>query len=102
MYHDLPEGAQPAMERLVVLEVEKYAEVMSDRVDRRLDSGKVAAMIVIGVGVGGIIALGFWLAGLWGPWVPVISGTAALFGVLLMIAGSGQLWKKKVRAVSNR
>lgn len=94
MYQDLPDGAQPAMERLMVLEVEKYAQVMSDRLDRRLDSGTVAAMIVIGVGVGGVIALGFWLAGLWGPWVHFLSGTAALFGILLMIAGSGQLWKK--------
>lgn len=82
------------MERLIVSEVEKYAEMMADRIDRKLDSGTVAAMIVIGVAVGGTIALGFWLAGLWGVWVHFVTGTAALFGILLMVAGSGQIWKK--------
>lgn len=92
-YADLPTEAQPPMEQLIVADVEKYASVMTERIDRKLDTGTVAAMIVIGASVGGVIALGFWLAGLWGPWIHFVTGIAALFGILLMIAGSGQLWK---------
>lgn len=89
----LPAGAKGHMERLLGAEAEAYADDQIFRMRRRLDGGTLAALIFVGVLTAGAIVGGFALAGLWGWWIHFVSGTVALFGLLLMIVGVGQVWK---------
>lgn len=89
----LPETAKGHMERLVDSEAKTYADDQIFRMRRKLDGGTLAALIFVGVLTAGAIVAGFALAGLWGWWIHFLSGTVALFGLLLMIVGLGQVWK---------
>ncbi|PZF61891.1 hypothetical protein DEJ33_15775 [Curtobacterium sp. MCPF17_047] len=90
----LPADAQVHMERLLAAESENYADDQIFRMKRKLDGGSLAALIFVGVLTAGVIVAGFALAGvLHAPWVHFITGTVALFGLLLMIVGLGQVWK---------
>ncbi len=81
------------MARLVDSEAEAYADDQIFRMRRKLDGGTLAALILVGVLTAGVIVAGFSLAGLWGWWIHFVTGLIALFGLLLMIAGRGQVWK---------
>ncbi|WP_155896866.1 hypothetical protein [Curtobacterium sp. UNCCL17] len=89
----LPETAKGHMARLVDSEAEAYADDQIFRMRRKLDGGTLAALILVGVLTAGVIVAGFSLAGLWGWWIHFVTGLIALFGLLLMIAGRGQVWK---------
>jgi hypothetical protein len=93
LYNDLPEPAQQRLGVLLEAEADAYVKQTVSRLNRQLDAGAVAALIAVGAATAFVIWLGFLLAPHTGAWIHFLTGTAALFGMLLMIAGVGQLWK---------
>jgi predicted phage tail protein len=86
------------MRRLLESEARAYADGQELRINRQLDGATLSAMISIGVLTAGVITFGFFLASRWdAPWIHFFTGTAGLFGLLLMVAGVGQVWKPQKR-----
>ena len=87
----LPTEAKPHMEKLIVAETKRYADRRVKRSERTLNGATLAALIFVGLATAlltwplVLLALVFWPA-----WIA--AALVALFGVLLMIAGTGQLY----------
>lgn len=91
----MPGDAKEHMERLLAAEAKSYADDRIFRMRRKLDGFSLSLLIVLGALIAGVIVLGFALAVKWGWWVHFVTGTVALFGLLLMLIGVGTVWTEK-------
>jgi hypothetical protein len=91
LHESLPPEAQKPIQSLLEFESAKYARALMKKGARKLNGGSVAALILVGLVVGGL-AYGLTLLGMvWWPGF-IILGVEAVMGVALMVIGAGQLY----------
>lgn len=101
MLEILPTAAQPPLASWLESEVKTYADNQADLANRKLDVGTVATLLIVAVGTTAGTWVGIYAVtktswhGAVDALVWLVTGVWALFGCLLLIVGSGQLYKPR-------
>lgn len=100
LYETLPENSRSHIEALIQFETEMYAAEMKRKAARTLNSGAVAAFVLIALVTGVAVYWAIAWGAIWWP-AYIVASIVGIFGVLLLLVGAPQLFDDPDENTSN-